>query len=154
MRRCVGARVHRREFIRYVSRGLALSAGPFAQAPAIISSNRDRPRIDYGASAGPSGSDRAIVWAHVDRPSRLVVEYSTTSTFTDARRVRGTIATPETGLNAHAEIGLLRPGQDVFYRVHFEDNARPRPSGTSVEGHFRTAPAAGRRVRIVWSADV
>jgi alkaline phosphatase D len=146
--------VQRREFLRCLSGGLAIGAGPFAQAPAIISSDRDRPRIDYGVSAGPSGADRAIVWAHVDRPSRLVVEYSTTSNFADARRVRGTIATPETGLNARAEIGRLRPGQDVFYRVDFEDIARPGPGGTPVEGHFRTAPAAGHRARIAWSADV
>ena len=144
--------MQRREFLRYLSGGLAI-AGPFAQAPAIITSDRDRPRIDYGVSAGPSASDRAIVWAHVDRPSRLVVEYSTTANFADARRVRGTIATPETGLNAHAGIGV-RPGQDVFYRVHFEDMARPRPSSTPVEGHFRTAPIPGQRVRIAWSADV
>ncbi len=33
------------------------------------------------------------------------------------------IATPETGLTARALIGDLRPGQDVFYRVRFEDLA-------------------------------
>src|SRR5688572_29667512 len=124
------------------------------QAPAIITSDRDRPRIEYGVSAGPSGRDRAIVWAHVDRPSRLAVEYSTTSNFANARRIRGTIATPETGLNAHAGIGGLRPGQDVFYRVHFEDVSRSSAESAPIDGHFRTAPAAGRRVRIAWSADV
>ena len=146
--------MRRREFIRYVSSGLALGAGPFAQAPAIITSDRDRPRIDYGVSAGPSAPGRAIVWAHVDRPSRLVVEYSTTSTFANARRVRGTIATPDTGLNAHAEIGGWRAGQDVFYRAHFEDLSRPRPVSAPAEGRFRAAPAPGQRVRLAWSADV
>ena len=146
--------MRRREFIRYVSSGLALGAGPFAQAPAIITSDRDRPRIDYGVSAGPSAPGRAIVWAHVDRPSRLVVEYATTSTYADAQRVRGTIATPATGLNAHAEIGGWRAGQDVFYRAHFEDISRARQASDPAEGHFRTAPTAGQRVRIAWSADV
>ena len=141
--------MRRRQFIQRLA-GLAW----IGQAPAIITSDRDRPRIDYGVSAGPSGRDRAIVWAHVDRPSRLVVEYSTTSTFADARRVRGTIATPETGLSAHAGLGGLRPGQDVFYRVHFEDVSRSSAGSAPVDGHFRTAPAAGRGVRIVWSADV
>lgn len=110
--------------------------------------------MDYGVSAGPSGPDRAIVWAHVDRPSRLVVEYSTMANYADVRRVRGTIATAATGLNAHAEIGLFRQGQEVFYRVHFEDLDRARPGSPVIEGHFRTAPAAGQRVRIAWSADV
>ena len=137
-----------------MSSGLAFGAGPLGQAPAIITSDRERPRIDYGVSAGPSGPDRAIVWAHVDRPSRLVVEYSTMANYADVRRVRGTIATAATGLNAHAEIGRLRQGQAVFYRVHFEDLDRARPGSTVIEGHFRTAPAAGQRVRIAWSADV
>ncbi|HEX6215177.1 MAG TPA: alkaline phosphatase D family protein [Vicinamibacterales bacterium] len=141
--------MRRRQFIQRLA-GLAW----IGQAPAIITSDRDRPRIDYGVSAGPSGPDRAIVWAHVDRPSRLVVEYSTMANYADVRRVRGTIATAATGLNAHAEIGRLRQGQEVFYRVHFEDLDRPRPGSAVIEGHFRTAPAAGQRVRIVWSADV
>jgi alkaline phosphatase D len=143
-----------------VSSGLAFGAGPFAQAPAIISSDRERPRIDYGVSAGPSSRSSAgaqagaIVWAHVDRPSRLVVEYSTTASLAGARRVLGTIATPETGLNAHAEIGALSAGQDVFYRVHFETIDSARLESVPVDGHFRTSPAAGRPVRIAWSADV
>jgi len=146
--------VRRREFIRYVSSGLALGVGPIAQAPAIITSDRERPRIDYGVSAGPSAPGRAIVWAHVDRPSRLVVEYATTSNLSGGRRVRGTIATPETGLTARAEIGGLPAGQDIFYRIHFEDHSRPRSNSEPVDGHFRTTPAAGQRVRIAWSADV
>ena len=137
-----------------MSSGLALGASPFTQAPAIITSDRERPRIDYGVSAGPSGPGRAIVWSHVDRPSRLVVEYSTTSNFAGARRVRGTIATPETGLNAHAEIGGLGAGEDVFYRVQFEGIGRSHPGSAVETGHFRTAPAARQRVRIAWSADV
>lgn len=105
-------------------------------------------------AAGPSGGDRAIIWAHVDRPARLIVEYSTTSTFTNLGRVRGTIATPGTGLTARARIGDLHPGQDVFYRVRFEDPASGRAVSEPHAGHFRTAPAPGRPVRIAWTADV
>jgi alkaline phosphatase D len=144
--------VRRRDFIKYVGGGLA--AGPFAQAPAIVTSDRQRPRLEYGVSAGPSGSGRAIVWAHVDRPSRLVVEYSTSPSFSNVRRVRGPTATADTGLNALAEIGGLRAGQEVFYRVHFEDVGSPRLRSAVETGHIRTAPLAGRPVRIAWSADV
>ncbi len=126
----------------------------FAQAPAIVTSERARPIIDAGVSAGPSGRDGAIVWAHADRPARIAVEYSTNSTFTNPRRVRGTIATPETGLTARAMIGELRPGQDIFYRVRFEDVATARTISEPQDGHFRTAPAQGRPVRIAWTADV
>ena len=148
-----------------MSSGLALGAGPFAQAPAIITSDRDRPRIDYGVSAGPSGSrlprrgsERAqagaIVWAHVDRPARMIVEYSTTPTFSRPRRVRGTIATAETGLTARAEIDDLGGSQDVFYRVRFEDARNPRIISEPELGHVRSAPAPGQPLRIAWSADV
>jgi len=126
----------------------------FGQAPAVITSDRSRPIVDAGVSAGPLGRDAAIVWAHADRPARLAVEYSTTSTFTNPRRVRGTIATPGTGLTARAMIGDLRPGQDVFYRVRFEDVANARIVSEPQDGRFRTAPAQGRPVRIAWTADV
>jgi alkaline phosphatase D len=124
------------------------------QAPAIVTSERARPIVDAGVSAGPLGRDRAIVWAHVDRPSRLTVEYSATSAFTNVRRVRGSIATPDTGLTARALVGDLAAGQDVFYRVRFEDVANARAVSEPHDGHFRTAPAQGRPVRIAWTADV
>ena len=147
--------MRRREFIHRFTTGLALGAGPvFAQAPAIITSDRLRPIVDAGVSTGPSGRDGAIVWAHADRPSRLTVEYSTTSSFSNTRRVRGSIATPDTGFTARALIGDLRPGQDVFYRVRFEDVANARTVSEPQEGHFRTARTPGQPVRITWTADV
>lgn len=126
----------------------------FDQAPAIVTSERARPIVDAGVSAGPWGRDRAIVWAHADRPARLTVEYSTTSTFANPRRVRGSIATPDTGLTARAVIGDLRAGQDVFYRVRFADAASARTVSEPQDGHFRTPRAQGQPVRIAWTADV
>ena len=123
-----------------------------AVAPAII--QRDRPVIDAGVSAGPAGAGRVIVWAHVDRPSRITVEFSTTASFGNARRLQGTLATPDTGLTARALIDGVRSGQDLFYRVRFEDARDPRLSSAPVQGHLRTTPAPGRPVRVVWSADV
>ena len=123
---------------------------------------QSRPQVDYGVSAGPISLPRrssegaqagAIIWAHVDRPARLHVEYSTTSAFSNLQRIRGEVAGPGTGLTARADIRGLRPGQDVFYRVRFEDLSSPRASSAPVEGHFRTARATGP-VRIAWSADV
>jgi len=143
--------VRRRAFVQQLA-GLAWAAVP-RQAPAVVTAERARPVIDYGVSAAPVGPDRAIVWAHVDRPAQMIVRYATRSSFSDASLVRAQLATPETGLTAHAEIGGLRAGQDVFYRVHFEGLTSPRTLSAPVEGHFRTARAAGA-VRIAWSADV
>src|SRR5690349_10835552 len=85
----------RRAFLQQLG-GLAV----ISQAPGIITSDRARPLIDAGVAAGPNGRDGAIIWAHADRPSRLTVEYSTTASFANAQRVRGTLASPDTGLTA------------------------------------------------------
>ncbi len=63
------------------------------------------------------------------------------------------MATPATGLTARVTIGDLPAGQDIFYRVRFEDPSDPRIASPWVDGHMRTAPGAGRPVRIAWSAD-
>lgn len=126
----------------------------FAQAPAVITSDRARPTIDAGVAAGPAGRDAAIVWAHGDRPSRIMIEYATTASFANARRVSGTLATPDSGLTARARLGGLPPGQDIFYRVRLHDLADGRAISAPVDGHFRTAPAANAPLRIAWSADV
>jgi alkaline phosphatase D len=123
------------------------------QAPAVLTSDRVRPRIDYGVAAGDVIPGRAIVWAHVDRPSQMVVEYATTESFKNARRVTGGVATPDTGLTARMTIGDLAPGQDVFYRVTFEDLSDPRIASEPQVGRFRTAPDRRRPVRLAWSAD-
>ena len=143
--------MRRRAFVQQLA-GLAWAGLP-RQSPAIVTSERMRPRIDYGVGAGPAGSDSAVIWAHVDRPARMVVEYATTASFSNARRVRGELAAPYTGLTARTELRDLRPGQDVFYRVHFEDARDSRIVSALEEGHFRTARAAGP-VRMAWTADV
>ena len=137
--------------------GLALTQGlpRFAnagQAPAIITSSGSRPVIDAGVAAG-AYRDGAIVWAHVDRPARMLAEWSTSPTFSNVRRERGTVADAGTGLTARAQIGGFPPGQDIFYRVRFED-AGGRALSEAVTGRFRSTPALERPVRIAWSADV
>lgn len=139
--------MQRRTFLQQLA---ALAAIP--QAPAIITSDRARPMIDAGVASGFSDDD-AIIWAHVDRPSRMIVEYATTPSFAGLRRVRGSIATPETGLTARTRIGDFPPGQDIFYRVRFED-VTGRALSEAQTGRFRSAPAVGVPTRIAWSADV
>jgi alkaline phosphatase D len=150
--------VKRRTFISTTA-GLvaaAVRARVFGQAPAIVTSDRIRPRIDYGIGAGDPADGRAVIWAHADRPAQMVVEYATTESFKDARRVTGALATPDTGLTARLIIGGLEPAQDVFYRVSFEDVADPRVVSEPVTGRFRTPPIERRprhAVRIAWTAD-
>ena len=132
----------------------ATPLGRYAQqSAAIVTSDRVRPLIDYGVAAGDPTPGRAVVWAHVDRPARITVEYATSDSFTNARRIRGAIATPATGLTARVALSDLPAGQDIFYRVRFEDPGDPRIVSAPEIGHLKTAPAAGRPVRVAWSAD-
>lgn len=150
--------MNRRRFLGHLAGAVAWRPAPrlpaVGQAPAIVTAARARPIIDAGVAAGPVGRDGAIIWAHVDRPSRLTIEYATTASFADVRRIDGTIATPATGLTARARIGGLRPGQHIFYRVRFADLDSARTASEPIAGHFRTAPGPAAPIRIAWSADV
>src|SRR5229473_2222297 len=53
---------------------------------------------------------------------------------------------------------IFRPGQDIFYRVRFEDIGEPGISGETQVGHFRTAPTdkssiSRSSISFVWSGD-
>ena len=139
--------IRRREFIEQTVGGLVASTG-------LIQLDRLRPALDAGVAAGLAGPNRAIVWAHTDRPAILIVEFSTVESFANARRVTGTIATPKTGHTARALIGDFGAGQDVFYRAWFEDPANARLASPPVIGHLRSARAEGSPVRVAWTADV
>src|SRR5690606_38382676 len=47
----------------------------------------------------------------------------------------------------------LPPGQEIFYRVVFEDLAGGLARSEPVTGRFRTAPDSRRSVRFAWSGD-
>ena len=48
---------------------------------------------------------------------------------------------------------ICRPGEQVFYRVTFEDLANPGTMSQSATGRLRTAPLGGRDIRFVFSGD-
>ena len=47
----------------------------------------------WGVQSGDVTSSRAVVWSRSDRPSRMVVEWSTSPAFTSPKRVLGPAAT-------------------------------------------------------------
>ena len=119
----------------------------------VVRSQNNRPAIPQGVAAGDVGGGRAIVWSRADRPARMVVEWSTTDTFANARRVAGPAAVPETGLTARVDLTGLPAGQRIAYRVRFEDLADARNVSEPVAGSFRSAPSDRRDVLLAWSAD-
>ena len=62
-------------------------------------------------------------------------------------------ALPETDFTAKALIEDLPAGQDIFYRIRFQDLADPGISSEPEIGRFRTAPTDRRSVSFVWSGD-
>ena len=99
--------------------------------------------------SGDPAPGRAMVWSATDRPARLWVDWSTDPSLKNARRIKGPIATPKSGLTARVDLTGL-PAGDVFYRVRFDDGRLSRPA----MGRLWTPPSTARPIRIGWGGDV
>jgi alkaline phosphatase D len=132
--------MNRRDFLKC---GAAVIVGARQdRAPAVITRDAARPGVPCGVASGDVTDDRAIVWSRTDRPARLVVEYSTTPSFSDVRRIVGPAALEETDFTARVDLAGLAAGQHISYRVLFEDLAELGRFSVPVQGGFRT-PGSG-----------
>lgn len=136
----------------FLSTGLKW-AGGLAVAPGLITQDSVRPGIAAGTASGDVTGDRAIVWSRTDRPARMLVEWSTTESFRNVRRVRGPRASAAAGYTARVDLSDLPAGQRIFYRVVFEDLADSRDLSLTANGSFLSAPREAGDVRFAWSAD-
>ena len=138
--------MNRRDFLL---RGAALVG-----APVFIRSQADRPQMPCGVAAGDVTTGRAIVWSRCDRPARLVVEYATSPSFANARRVVGPAALEDTDFTARVDLAGLPDGQRIAYRVRFQDLSDLRIFSEPIEGSFLTPPRAlDRDVTFAFSGD-
>nr|WP_315855167.1 alkaline phosphatase D family protein [Chenggangzhangella methanolivorans] len=138
---------------RLVLAGAASVAAASAFPRPALSLAGRRPKLASGVQSGDVGADRAIVWSKADRPSRMVVEWSTTESFKDANRVVGPDALGGSDFTARVDLRKLPAGQDVFYRISFEDLKDVSAVSEPVVGRFRTAPSNKRDVSFVWTGD-
>src|SRR6266478_1855673 len=119
-----------------------------------LSRAADRPLITRGIQSGDASAGEAVVWARADRPARMQVEVSTTDSFKTIDDVTFADALPETDFTAKVLLEDLPAGQDIFYRIAFQDHSSPTIVGESQVGHFRTPPGDRRAgVSFVWSGD-
>lgn len=140
----------RREFIT-----TALTASAFAGFPSIVRAQGSRPALAQGIASGDVTDGRAVIWSRADRAARMVVEYATTESFTNPRRVPGAAALETSDFTARTILPDLPPGQRIFYRVRFQDLNDIRSWSDPVQGSF-TTPATADRPRdltLAWSAD-
>jgi alkaline phosphatase D len=144
----------RRQFIltAAMAGGLIPNTRRLESSPAIITS--DRPKIALGVQSGDVTSDRAIVWSRCDRPARMIVEYATTESFRDSRRITGPVALEPSDFTARVDLADLPAGQQIFYRVTFQDLADIKVFSEPVGGSFRTVPRTRRALTFVWGGDV
>ncbi len=158
-------RIDRRDFLRaataltiaplaHVTDAVAAASGQASGAPAIVAAAGARPATPFGVAAGDvSSAGRAVIWSRADRSSRMVVEYATTETFTNVRRVPGPAALESSDFTARVVLTGLPPGQRIFYRVLFQDLSDLRAWSEPAIGSFNTPAAAPRDVTIAWSGD-
>jgi alkaline phosphatase D len=128
--------VRRRDFLALAAAGVA--AARQRGAPAIITREEDRPAVPCGVATGDVTDGQAVVWSRSDRPARLIVEYSTTASFADTRRVVGPAALEATDFTARVNLTALPAGQRISYRVLFQNLADVRRFSVPVEGSFQT----------------
>jgi alkaline phosphatase D len=140
----------RRQFLATAAASTAMSA---VVPKPYLSRAADRPVITHGIQSGDVSLDSAVIWARADRPARMLAEVATTDSFKTIHRAVFVDALPETDFTANALIDGLPAGQDIFYRIRFQDLASPTIVGEPMTGRFRTAPSDQRSISFVWSGD-
>ena len=142
----------RRRFLVTSASAAITIAGGIAKP--FISRASDRPLITHGVQSGDVDTHSGVVWARTDRPARMQVEIATTESFRDIRHGVFVDALPESDFTAKALIDDLPAGQDIFYRIRFQDHSFPTILSEPMVGRFRTASAERRSVSFVWGGDV
>jgi alkaline phosphatase D len=129
----------------------------FAQAPAIITSDKNRPQIPYGVMSGDVNNNSAVIWSRSDKPSKMIVEYSLDNSFRKVKRIFGNNALESTDFTARVNLKNLPQGQQIFYRVIFEDLVNSNIQSAPFSGTFRTPnntkKDAKKDILFAWSGD-
>src|SRR5687768_14999583 len=86
-------------------------------APALL---EDRLQVTRGVASGDVSFESAVIWSRANRRGRMLVEWSTTEAFRNARRVRGPWTGKDKDFTARMLLNDLPAGQNIFYRVQFE----------------------------------
>jgi alkaline phosphatase D len=144
-----GLPLTRRRFLAAGAAGAALAGFP---APGV-SLSASRPVFTHGVQSGDVDATSGMVWARVDRPAHIRVDYATTESFADPVRLAPAEALPGSDYAVKRLLTGLPPDQEIFYRMVAADLGSPALLSEPVTGRFRTAPASGRPVRFAWSGD-
>jgi len=140
--------------MRLPRRRLFAASSATALLPKRVYAQRgDRPRLEGGVQAGDPTFIQVTLWARSDRAARLVVEWSTTESFAEARQLEGPLAGPDADFTAQLRLVGLPAGQTIFYRLRFVEPASGGFSSEPASGRLTLPASAPRDVSFVWSAD-
>jgi len=153
-------RFNRRNFLKAAGAGSLVVAGGLLpgilrarRAPAVVAQAGARPEMPYGVASGDILADQAVIWSRADRPARMIIEWATTESLQNPHTIVGPAALEGSDFTAKYNLTGLPAGQDIFYRVRFQNLEDVTVTGEPLTGHFRTAPAAKRDISFVWSGD-
>tara|TARA_R110001583_G_scaffold193866_2_gene363339 strand:- start:38145 stop:39782 length:1638 start_codon:yes stop_codon:yes gene_type:complete len=145
-------RLTRRTFLKSTgTAGAASVLGGFFMPS--ISRAADRPVITHGVQSGDVTANSARIWARADRPSRMIAEIATTEGFSKSVKLPYVDVLTEGDLAGKLALTDLPAGQDIFYKIHFENLDNIRATSEPIIGHFRTNPMKRRNIRFAWSGD-
>ncbi len=148
------SRISRRRLLkRGALAGGALVTGGLLARPAVVRAESLLPKITHGLQSGDVSRDSGVVWARADRPSRMWLEVATSDSFAKPMRLEGPAALEANDFTTRVRLAGLPSGQDIFYRVRFQDLGDLTSMSEPATGHFRTAPGGKRDLNFVWSGD-
>ena len=123
------------------------------RAPIVLAQESAMPQLPYGVASGDILADQAMIWAKADRSARMILEWATSDSFKNVRRIVGPAALESSDFTAKYNLSKLPAGQEIFYRVSFQSLEDVTMISEPVVGHFRTAPSDRRKVSFLWSGD-
>ena len=149
----------RRRWLTYAaqagSTGLLAGTSPIGVATALARrSAGPRPQTPFGLQMGDLRGGSAVIWSAADRPSRMMVRWSTQESMADAHIVAPTHALLDSEFTAKLELTELPPDQEIFVEVSFLSLDDYVSTSEPLIGRLRTPPTSRRSVRFVWSGDV
>lgn len=145
--------------------GVAAPGWALAQsAPALITSDAERPSALQGLQLGDPVGGSVMVWSRSDRPARMIVELALDAQFRNARRVVGPHALEASDYTVRQDLTGLPGGREIFVRVTFQGLSNSRALSEPVVGRFTTLPYSegrdserhhkfARDIRFQWGGD-
>ncbi len=149
--------MNRRRFLSQIANsGISFATTPiFTNGfPVITTSDKLRPKILSGVQSGDITKNSAIIWSRSDRAAQMIVEYSTTESFKNSKKILGGVGSEFTDFTVRLDLDKLPPGQKIFYRVAFRDLQDSKIISEPMTGSFNTTPNDNRDVKFVWGGDV